>query len=496
MPALSIRVIEKFVGAFTAKFRTVFSRSSSFENFRLALVTFMASIERKGVTDTARMLPEDFDSYDRNCIYESMLKFFKRSDAFSHHALWRLLSEIIRDSGYLYRDPVGGRCLLVIDGHNVIKSGRYMPCVSRITQSSETPTKPKNTFGHLVGSLGVIGGSENTKLSCFLVAGEIQSGEDEIRSWDEDDNMAFKSHVEKMLEMAMNSTDIFGHSFLLADTYFFCDHAIMAIRGHNITKPNQTIAMVSKAKKNCIAWTLPPEKEEKQRGRPRIRGEKVHLRDLFEEEDSFTEVKMELYGKEETVKYREEILLWGKNYTPVKFVLTVTSQASVVFVCTDTSVNAIKIISLYAKRWKIESSFKVSSQDTKAFNYHFWTKAQKKLDRFASSDSPDPLESVAEKDRKLIAKTFRAYERFISISFIAQSLLQLLALILEEQGYVSSMWLRTKRGTVMSVGSLIHTLHYLFLDGFGELAVPPKLDKNKKDDSTLTQTSHRLLQIS
>lgn len=495
MPVLNIFVVEKYVSAFVAKFRGAFSRSSSFEKFRLALITSMGSLERKGVTDTARMLGVGFDFDDRNRIYESLIKFFKRSDAFSHKVLWRLLAEIIRDSGYLYRERPEGRCLLVIDGQNVIKSGRHMPCVSRITQSSETPTKPKNTFGHLVGSLGVIGGSENTKLSCFLVAGEIQSGEDEIRMWDENDDLAYRSHVEKMLRMATNSTDTFGHSFLLADSYFLCDYALMTIRAHNLIKPSQTIVMVSKAKKNCVAWTL-PEKKEKQRGRPRIRGEKVSLSELFNDKEAFTEVKMDLYGKEETVKYREETLLWGKKYTPVKFVLTVSSKGTAVFVCTDTNINAVKIISLYTKRWKIEASFKVSSQDTKAFNYHFWSKAQKKLDRFALSSAPDPLASVTEKDRKLITNTFRAYERFISISFIAQSLLQLMALILEEQGYVPSMWLRTRRGTVASVGSLIHELHYLFLCGFGKLSGPPKLDKNKKDDSALTLSSHRLLKNS
>ena len=496
MPVLSIHAFEDLFSHFRSHFRPLFSRSASFENFSLALLTSMTSIERKGVTDTARMLPACFDSYSRECCYEAMIKFFKRSESFDHRQLWTTLAEIIRDSGYLYKDILRDRTLLVIDGHNVIKSGRRMPCVSKITQSSETPSKPKNTFGHLVGSLGVIAGSEKTKQSCFLIAGEIQSGEDEIRMWDDSDKMAYKSHVEKMIKMARNATDTFGSVFLLADTYFFSDPALGSIREHNIVNSNQSIVMVSKAKKNCVAWTIPPEQDTKQRGRPRIRGEKVHLKELFEDEKAFTEVKMNLYGKEETVKYREEILLWGKNYTPTKFVLTVSSKGTAIFICTDTNISAIEIISLYTKRWKIESSFKVSSQDTNAFGYHFWSKKLNKLDRFAPSSAPDPLASVSEKDRKSIANTFRAYERFISISFIAQSLLQLIALILEARGYVSPMWLRTRRGTVVSVGNLIHDLHYLILFGFGELSRFPKLDKNKKDDSELPNKSHRLIKIS
>ncbi len=72
---------------------------------------------------------------------------------------------------------------------------------------------------------------------------------------------------------------------------------------------------------------------------------------------AFTEVKMKLYEKEETVKYREVILLWGKNYTPVKFVLTVSSRGKAIFVCMDTSISVVKIISGYSTRWSIEQSF-------------------------------------------------------------------------------------------------------------------------------------------
>lgn len=133
MPVLSIKAFEEMFSQFSANFRPAFSRSASFQHFKLALLTFMTTIERKEVTDTARLLPPEFDSYDRNCAYEIMIKFFKRSNAFNHHRLLTALAETIRDSGYLYKDIVEGRSFVVIDGHNVIKSGRFMPCVSRMT---------------------------------------------------------------------------------------------------------------------------------------------------------------------------------------------------------------------------------------------------------------------------------------------------------------------------------------------------------------------------
>ncbi len=96
-----------------------------------------------------------------------------------------------------------------------------------------------NTFGHLVGSLGVLAGSVNTKLSCFLIGGEIQNGEDEIRMWNNSDEMALKSHVEKMIKMACDATATFGNSYLLADLYFFSDPALSAIRTRNKTNIRQ-----------------------------------------------------------------------------------------------------------------------------------------------------------------------------------------------------------------------------------------------------------------
>ena len=51
------------------------------------------------------MLPFEFDPDDKNRVYESMTKFFKRSP-FDHKELWTVLGEIIRDSGYLYKDVV------------------------------------------------------------------------------------------------------------------------------------------------------------------------------------------------------------------------------------------------------------------------------------------------------------------------------------------------------------------------------------------------------
>lgn len=74
---------------------------------------------------------------------------------------------------------------------------------------------------------------------------------------------------------------------------------------------DKTIVLISKTKKNSTVWTLSEEKKD----------------------------------KEETVKYREEILLWGKNYTPIKFVLTISSKGTAIFVCTDTNISALKIIS-------------------------------------------------------------------------------------------------------------------------------------------------------
>jgi hypothetical protein len=102
----------------------------------------------------------------------------------------------------------------------------------------------------------------------------------------------------------------------------------------------------------------------KGRGRPRKKGEAVKLKKLFDtEKGNFTQAKVWLYGKEETVEYLCRDLLWGMGLLWLtRFVLVKSGDTKLILVCTDTSFTPVQILRLYGYRFKIEVTFRTLKQ--------------------------------------------------------------------------------------------------------------------------------------
>ena len=84
------------------------------------------------------------------------------------------------------------------------------------------------------------------------------------------------------------------------------------------------LEIVTKAKSNAVAYTKPQKACSRGRGRPRLKGEAVHLKDLWNDKGCFGRAAVHIYGREETVRYRCANLLWGRGiYQELRFVLTV-----------------------------------------------------------------------------------------------------------------------------------------------------------------------------
>ncbi|MEH2933087.1 hypothetical protein VSQ48_25020, partial [Candidatus Ventrimonas sp. KK005] len=80
--------------------------------------------------------------------------------------------------------------------------------------------------------------------------------------------------------------------------------------------------IVTKAKKSCTAFEKPAPRKPG-RGRPPKKGAAIHLKELFKTHgEQFLETRLELYGKQETIRYYSMDLLWGqKLYQELRFVL-------------------------------------------------------------------------------------------------------------------------------------------------------------------------------
>jgi hypothetical protein len=86
------------------------------------------------------------------------------------------------------------------------------------------------------------------------------------------------------------------------------------------------VGITARAKLGNVAYEPAPGRTGKP-GRPRIRGAKIKLAGLFSHPESFKSMEVFIYGANETVHYYEKNLLWGKNYTMLKFVPAVGADS-------------------------------------------------------------------------------------------------------------------------------------------------------------------------
>ena len=137
---------------------------------------------------------------------------------------------------------------------------------------------------------------------------------------------------------------------ILTDSWF--------ARGRLILRAKQryNFSTITMARKDLVICKIPNTPKKKQVGRPRKYGQKIKptLEELSHE------IKLNIYGKEVTIKYKEAVakprFLKGEVIKAVWLTFD-DSQSIRLLIATDTHLSAQEIIERYAKRWDIESMF-------------------------------------------------------------------------------------------------------------------------------------------
>jgi len=455
-----IRMIKiwEYINDILFEFKPCFSKVTAFKWFIIVIVGFMLRSDYLGVTSIIRVLNMNSD-----LLYLCLLHFF-HSNAWKLDGIMEKWIELVKSSNWIYREY--GKPVLIGDGVIESKEGKKMPAVKKLRQMSENSAKPEFTWGHMFGCIGILIGNAN-KLFNLPLSLRIHDGNQTIREWTESEYIK-DSHVTRLVREAFKVATLLKETcFLVLDRYYLSVNALIALKEEAWAVGIKLITVITRVKKDCVAFEKPiPDDPDKRTVRPKRgrkakqppkKGNRVELFKLFTTAASqFTKSKIMMYGELKEVSYLCVDLLWGDGlFQELRFVLTLVDGRESALVSTSLLLTPEKIIALYCCRAKIEVFFNAFKNAIKGFGYHFWSRLTPILKR------RDPAKAADEKLKALglsltkaktsIINTYKATEGFVMFCCIATGILQLIALTFTN--YINAApvrWLRTRTNIVPS----------------------------------------------
>lgn len=417
--------------------RPAFSRSATHRWFIIAVIGIIMKTDSYGVTSIVRALQLD------QCFYTSLIHFF-HSSAFNLDAVLKNWWDFLEKQNMFRK--VNDRIVMIGDHTSKTKEGKKIPACVSIRQTSETSSKPNYFRGHFWGCISALQCSGKKIFATPLVM-KIVQGMNPVSKSDTTNNS-----LTSVLQMASNFVNHTGlKAYITLDAYFASKNSFKTAL-MNVCKSTGEFLLhiIVRAKKNVVAYEDPPVKIEGQKGRNRKYGVKLILMNLFETcADKFTSEEIILYGKKEMVKYYALNLIWKPIKSKVRFVLATSSQGNIILMSSDLALNPINIIELYSCRVYIESMFNTFKNVIQGFIYHFWSSFLPIIKRVPAKINNAYISNSSNVEKTTI--TFDAILKFVTCSFIAQGLLQIIAVKFKNEIIEKSFcWLRTQKNEIPS----------------------------------------------
>jgi hypothetical protein len=242
-------------------------------------------------------------------------------------------------------------------------------------------------------------------------------------------NRDSRTLLDKLAVLLFSISSVLEHRVLLvADAYYASGkfiHQLLA-NGHQL---------VTRAKSNAVAYFPVAKPEQRRRGRPRIYGKKVRLKELAQDDAAFTSAPSPVYGENNvTLRYRCLDLIWRPAARIVRFVIVCHPNRGTIFLLsTDLTLAPLEILMLYGYRFRIELGFRHAVHVLGAYAYHFWMCGMKPLKR---GDGDQYLHRTSDAYRAAIRRKMAAFHVHVQLGCIAQGLLQHLSL-----NYTAEVWL-------------------------------------------------------
>ena len=214
----------------------------------------------------------------------------------------------------------------------------------------------------------------------------------------------------------------------------------------------------------------------RRRGRPRLYGEKVKLKDLARGQGQFLSAPSPVYGEQNvTLRYRAIDLLWRPAGRLVRFVIVCHPHRGTIFLlATDLTLDPLEIIMLYGFRFKIELGFRQAVHVVGSYAYHFWM-ADMKPRRRGQGDQYLHRQSQAYRDA--VRRKMNAFHLHVQLGCVAQGMLQHLALNhMDEVWRLFRSWLRTMNPALPPSELVVaHALRSALPEFLQDAAPPHKL---------------------
>jgi hypothetical protein len=403
--------------------RPAFTRQAAFGWFVVAFAGVVTRTDLYGVSSIVRAL-------SLSPIYYPALLHFFHSSAWTAEGLFRQWQQ------WLMRQPVvervAGRIVILGDHTKQPKDGRRMPQVTTMHQDSETSSKPSFFRGHHWGCLSLLGHAAGKRFALPLWA--------EIHPEASPDSRATRLvHVAAEIGLRLQAS-----VFLVLDAFFAVGPVFKAAAASN-----GRLHILTRAKKNLVAYQCPQPPRAHQRGRRRIYGGKLKLFSLFDTRArDFRSVKAVVYQQKDRVRYLVLDLIWKPARGILRFFLIETARGPLILMSSDLTLDALQALSHYTARVHIESLFASVKNLLGGLAYHFWSKYLAPVSRRPSHGSqPGPTSSRPDRTRNTLA----AIEKFFALHLIVLGILQLLAATCSEAVRQNAhCWLRTASGKVPS----------------------------------------------